>query len=121
MEKERYCELCGDAVEDLFHVVITFPLDLGLQIYSQGNFAHLHMHHFIICGCSSLWLGRNNRRHGRELVESKSSGETCGNNVGVYEDQGDSSSSEMKKHMAVPLPEAQDRSKSTLVHLSLMP
>ena len=90
IEKESFCEVCGDPDESLYHVFFLCPVAkrlwaeikrlFGIRIntlHPQSWTADIFRQEvcssssveWLICGAWALWNGRNNRRHGRKVWE----------------------------------------------------
>lgn len=90
VEKESYCEVCGDPDECLYHMFFLCPVAQlfwqEVKLLSGIKVPMLHPDSWttdifkpeicpsrtttwLVCGAWSLWNGRNNRRHGRKAWE----------------------------------------------------
>ena len=90
IEKESFCEVCGDPDGSLYHVFFLCPVAkrlwaeikrlFGIRIntlHPQSWTADIFRQEvcssssveWLICGAWALWNGRNNRRHGRKVWE----------------------------------------------------
>lgn len=90
VEKESYCEVCGDPAESLYHVFFRCPVAkrfwkevkklTGVQVPElhpaswatdifRPDVCTAPAARWLVCGAWALWTGRNNGHHGRKVWE----------------------------------------------------
>lgn len=94
MEKESFCDLCGDPDESLYHVA--FNCSVARRFWAevkkvegvpvpnlhpsawaadilQPSICSAELAALVVCGAWTLWTGRNARRHGCKVWEPRAS------------------------------------------------